>query len=178
MLIVFLLQKAVQHEIIAIIYFRFPDIRKCNLVETISNFGPDFTITFNMKITKLPYGWHNILHLTTGSNCCGLGSRIPAVWLNSRNGKPFLHAPIAMTGSQIYKDITLEMNKHYCVELVQAAGFYSIKINGQQVWRVNSGSATFQNVKYYWSDPWYPSAGKVAILSMPKIQQGSASKIY
>ena len=171
------MQKAVQHEIIAIIYFRFPDIRKCNLVETISNFGPDFTITFNMKITKLPYGWHNILHLTTGSNCCGLGSRIPAAWLNSRNGKPFLHAPIAMTGSQIYKDITLEMNKHYSVELVQAAGIYSVKINGKQVWSLRSGSATFQNVKYYWSDPWKPSAGDVAILSVPKIQQGSASKM-
>ena len=131
-----------------------------------------------MKITKMPRGWHNIFHLTTGTNCCRAGSRIPAAWLNSRNGKPFFIAPIAMTRSQIYKDITLEMNKQYSVELVQAAGFYSIKINGQQVWRVNSGCATFQNVKYYWSDPWYPSAGKVAILSMPKIQQGSASKIY
>ena len=44
------------------------------------------------------------------------------------------------------------MNKQYSVKLVQAAGFYSIKINGQQVWQVNSGSAKFQNVKYYGSD--------------------------
>ena len=135
-----------------------------------------------MRITKLPVGEHNILHLTAGNkldnNCCGAGTRIPAVMLNSRNGKPYLHAAIAMIGSQIYKDITLEVDKQYSLELVQAAGFFSVKINGKQVWQVRSGSAAFQNVKYYWSDPWYPSAGKVAILSMPKIQQGSASKIY
>ena len=125
-----------------------------------------------MKITKTPVGYQNILHLTTGEDCCEAGSRIPAVFLNSMDGKPFLQAPIAMTRDQIYKDITLEMNKQYSVELVQAAGFYSIKINGQQVWRVNSGSAKFQNVKYYGSDPWYPSAGEVAVLSIPKIWQG------
>ena len=41
-----------------------------------------------------------------------------------------------MTRSQIYKDITLEMNKQYFVELVQAAGFYSIKAmaNRSGVW--------------------------------------------
>ena len=125
-----------------------------------------------MRIIEVPEEIPNILHLTTGESCCDTGTRIPGVWLNSRNGKPYLHAAIAMTGSQIYKDITLEMNKQYSVELVQAAGFYSIKINGQQVWRVNSGSAKFQNVKYYGSDPWYPSAGEVAILSTIRIQQG------
>ena len=126
-----------------------------------------------MKITKTPVGYHNILHLTTGEDCCEAGSRIPAVFLNSTDGKPFLHAPIAMTRDQIYKDITLEMNKQYSVELVQALGFFSVKINGEEVWRVNSGSLTFQNVKYYLSNPWDPSAGDVAILSTPEIQQGS-----
>jgi len=150
-------------------------IEKSYLVKTYTNFGPDFTITFDMKITKLPVGWHNILHLTTGGSCCGAGSRIPGLWLNYKYGKPYLHAAIAMIRSQIYKDITLEIDKQYSVELVQAAGFYSVKINGKQVWRVHSGSATFQNVKYYWSDPWSPSAGDVAILSMPIIRQGNRS---
>ena len=125
-----------------------------------------------MKITKLPVGTHNILHLTTGGDCCGAGTRIPGVWLYSRNGRPYLHAAVAMTRSQIYKNIALEMNNQYFVELVQADGFFSVKINGEQVWRVNSGSSAFQNVKYYLSDPWFPSAGKVAILSTPKIWQG------
>ena len=146
--------------------------RKSYLVKTFSKFGPDFTITFEMKITKKPVGWTNILHLTTGKDCCGAGTRIPGVWLNSRNGKPYLHATIALIRSQNYKDITLEMNKQYSVELVQAAGFFRVKIDGKQVWQEQSGSATFRNVKYYWSNPWHPSAGKVAILSVPRIQQG------
>ena len=125
-----------------------------------------------MKITKSPVGWHNILHLTTGGNCCGAGSRIPGVWLNSRNGKPYLYATVAIIGVEKRKDITLEMNKQYSVKLVQVAGIFSVNVNGQQVWQVNSGSSAFRNVKYYWSDPWHRSAGEVAILSEPKIQQG------
>ena len=125
-----------------------------------------------MKITEVPVDYHNILHLTTGEDCCEAGTRIPGVWLKYNNGKPYLHAAIAMTRSQIYQNIALDTNKQYFVELVQAEGFFTVKINHDQVWQVNSGSATFQNVKYYLSDPWYPSAGEVAIISMPKIWQG------
>ena len=161
-----------KHKIIFIlIQYYSPGVGKSNLVKTFSKFGPDFTITFEMKITKMPVGWYNVLHLTTGADCCGAGTRNPAVMLSSRNGKPFLEANVAAT-RRIHYNIPLEMNKQYSVELVQAAGFYSIEINGQQVWRVNSGSAKFQNVKYYGSDPWYPSAGEVAILSTIRIQQG------
>ena len=129
-----------------------------------------------MKITNSPDSWHNILHLTTGESCCDSGTRIPGVWLNSRNGKPYLMASITMTHpTELTQDFTLEMNKQYYVELVlQENGFFSVTINGVEVWRVNSGAATFQNVKYYWSDPWSPSAGEAAILSKPNIRtQGS-----
>ena len=92
--------------------------------------------------------------------------------MNSRNGKPYLYATVAIIGVEKTKDITLEMNKQYSVKLVQVAGIFSVNVNGQQVWQVNSGSSAFQNVKYYLSNPWHPSAGEVAILSEPKIQQG------
>ena len=131
-----------------------------------------------MKITEVPVpvtydDYHNILHLTTGEECCEAGTRIPGVWLNSNNGKPYLYPAIAMTSNlDKHCNIALEMNTQYFVELVQEKGFFTVKINQEQVWQVNSGSATFQNVKYYLSDPWWPSAGKVATLSRPKIWQG------
>ena len=126
-----------------------------------------------MKIAEVPkHDHHNILHLTTGEDCCEAGTRIPGVWLKYNNGKPYLHAAMAMTRSQIYQNIALEMNTHYFIELAQAEGFFTVKINHEQVWQLKSGSATFQNVKYYLSDPYWPSAGKVAILSRPKIWQG------
>ena len=131
-----------------------------------------------MKITKMPVGWHNIVHLTTEGNCCEAGSRIPGLWLNSKNGKPYLYAAIALIGSDHVpdKEITVEMNKQYSVKMVQAAGIFSVKVNGQEVWQLKSGSATFKNVKYYWSDPWHLSAGDVAILSLPNIRQGLHQK--
>ena len=119
----------------------------------------------------MPVGWYNVLHLTTGADCCGAGTRNPAVMLSSRNGKPFLEANVGVT-RRIHHNIPLELNKQYSVELVQAAGFFRVKINGKQVWQVHSGSATFRNVKYYWSNPWLHSAGDVATLSLPNIRQG------
>ena len=153
--------------------YNSPGVGKGNLVKTFSNFGPDFTITFNMKITKLPFGWHNVLHLTTGLSCCEEGSRIPGLWLNSDSGKPFLHTDIGMTRPlQRLLKYTLEMNKQYHIELVLAAGIFTLRINGDEVWQVRAGIATYKDVKYYWSSPWVASAGEVAVLSMPNIQQG------
>jgi hypothetical protein len=154
-----------------------------NLVQTFDNFGPDFTITFDLKITKLPVRWHNILHLTTGESCCAAGTRIPGVWLYYHNGKPFLRAVITMTtsGSQNL-DILLEMNRQYSVELVQKDGVFSLKVIYRAIglaWptvrRIHSGSASFQNVKFYWSNKWDPSAREVAVLSRLIIHQGHMS---
>ena len=117
--------------------------------------------------------FHNVLRLTTGRDWpVTPGTCIPGVWLHYRNGKPEMAVRIVMTTPQLHRYITMEMNKQYFVELVQAEGFFTLKINREQVWHVNSGSATFQNVKYYLSDPWHPSAGEVAIISTPKIWQG------
>jgi len=156
-------------------------IEKGNLVKTFSNFGPDFTITFDMKITEFPgdqyphSNYYNILHLTTGEDSSEAGGRIPGLWLcnicENQRGTPSMLATIAMT-KYTFQYITLEMNKQYFVELIQAEGFFTVKINHEQVWQVNSGSATFQNVKYYLSDPWFPSAERVGIISTPKILQG------
>ena len=50
-------------------------IQKNNLVQTLDTWGPDFNIKFDMRIVKLPTGWHNILHYTTGGN----QNRIPGL---------------------------------------------------------------------------------------------------
>ena len=50
-------------------------IEQNNLVQTLDTWGPDFNIKFDMRIVKLPTGWHNILHYTTGGN----QNRIPGL---------------------------------------------------------------------------------------------------
>jgi len=129
-----------------------------NLVKTLNSFGTDFAIMFDMKITKIPVGWYNIFNLRY----------VLAAHLNSENGKPYLQVQERVDSK---KNIPLEMNKQYSVEMVHAAEIFSVKVNGQQVWQKNSDSATYQNVKFYWSDPFKSSAGEVAILSMPNIRQ-------
>ena len=143
-----------------------------NLVKTYPNFGPDFTITFDIKITEMPAGWHNVLHMMGHPHCCDEGSRIPGVWLNSSYGKPYILIDIVMKGQLQKFSKVLEMNKQYYVELVLASGIFTIRINGDQVWQVEAGIATYKNVKYYLSSPGIASAGNVAIMSMPKIQLG------
>ena len=63
-------------------------IRKNNLVQPLDTWGPDFNIKFDIRIVKLPTGWHNILHYTTGGN----QNRIPGLWLNSKKGRPYIHS--------------------------------------------------------------------------------------
>ena len=143
------------------------------MIKTYPNFGPDFTITFGMKLTKVPVGWHNILHMTTGRSCCVEGSRIPGVWLNSSYGIiPYMLIDIVMKGPKKQYSMPLEVNKQYFIELVLAAGIFTVRINGDQVSQIEAGTATYKNAKFYCSAPDIASAGNVAILSMPKIKQG------
>merc|ERR1712072_525717 len=55
-----------------------PLVRR-RLMKTIALLPKQFDISFDFKPTKWIGGWTNILHLTTGANCCGLGQRIPAI---------------------------------------------------------------------------------------------------
>ena len=55
------------------------NIEANQLVETFSNWGPDFNINFDIIVDQVPKGWHNLLHFTTGADCCDRGTRIPGM---------------------------------------------------------------------------------------------------
>merc|ERR1712157_459488 len=129
-------------------------IQKNNLVQTLDTWGPDFNIKFDMRIVKLPTGWHNILHYTTVGN----QNRIPGLWLNSKKGRPYIHIVMGKHN----KDITLEMNKDYSINLVARKGVFYVHVNVSGLWKVKTGTTVYRNVKYYMSDPWYASAVDVA----------------
>ena len=79
------------------------EVKADNLVKTFYNWGPEFGISFGLKVTKPPSSWitdwYNFLHLTTGANNKAPGTRVPGVWLSSdSNGKPFMHVSIFMVG--------------------------------------------------------------------------------
>ena len=67
--------------------------KRNNLLAIIPNLWESYSVKFEFKPTRFQSGWTNIIHLTaTGSNCCAIGDRIPAVWFGresataSKNG--------------------------------------------------------------------------------------------
>ena len=64
------------------------NIERKGLVKTLDQWGPEFKIRFDIKLKQdLPKSWLNFLHLTTGENCCGGGSRLPGIWFRNANVK-------------------------------------------------------------------------------------------
>ena len=105
----------------------------------------------------------SIVHVTTGEDCCSVGSRIPAVWYHPRgdlhittgsdgNGnyiQNFAAPPVAIgqwTKIQISQELEDQMYK------------YKIFIDDEKkLDAVNSQPTEFQNVKVYAADPWWDS---------------------
>ena len=96
------------------------------------------------------------------------------MWLSSdTNKKPFMHISIFMVGdNQLPKNIPLEENKQYQVEMMQKAGHFIVRIDGEVEWDVVSDpdcSARFENVQWYMSDPWHASTQEIASFTDMKV---------
>ena len=117
----------------------------------------------------------NLLHFTTGEDCCGKGSRIPYVSiLSDNNNQPILHVAIAITGNQKLKNKTLELKKDYSVLLTQDNGEFSLTVDGIEDWKIPSGKSTFAHVQLWQSNRWEKSAGEVAEMKNLLITNGKA----
>ena len=92
-------------------------------ITTIPNFGPEYSVTFDITVHSAGGGWSNILHFTTGANCCNLGDRIPAIFYNSA-GYIRIDSSVNERGNyKIHYDI--DLNKWYHIEIAQT------KMNGK-----------------------------------------------
>ena len=64
-----------------------------------------------------------------------------------------------MTGRQLaHVHRTLDLNKEYTIRVNQIDGNFSVIVNGDVVWTVQSGNAEFTDVKFYQSNNWHKSA--------------------
>ena len=63
-------------------------------------------------------GWQSILRFTsTGSDCCNIGDRVPAIFYNS-DGYFGISSPVGEKGNYAINYRT-ELNKEYHIEIVQ-----------------------------------------------------------
>ena len=64
----------------------YPDNRqiiKGYALSTIPTMTSSYTVSFEVNPSKFQSGWSNVIHLSTGGNCCKKGQRIPGVWFYS-----------------------------------------------------------------------------------------------
>ena len=110
----------------------------------------------------------NILHFTTGGNCCSNGQRIPALWFQPGTFSLRVASSINGNGDRSY-DMTgeLPMNKftHVVIEQVGRVGgphYFRFIVNGAELWFLeNSQPMEFNNVVVYTSNPATPNANAI-----------------
>ena len=117
-----------------------------------------FQVSFDFKPTKWIGGWTSILHLTTGANCCGLGSRIPAIF--PLNGKLAISFSVGNSGNYYIWTPKLALNRWFHVRVNQRLEgknyVYRVYLNKKLlVTKVNNKPQDYRNVKVYVADNWY-----------------------
>ena len=134
---------------------------KGKLITTLPILEKSYFVSFEMKPTSLPGGYHNILHFTIGGDIGKYGERTPAVWSNGNS----LHVCSAVSGNANYcQDIHnfIKINEWFSLnisqQLTNGKYMYKIETNGTVFHEVeNKEPATFDNVEVYVSNPWYPA---------------------
>ena len=132
-------------------------------MHTWDTWGPNFKFNFDLKITRTGT-WKSLIHLTTGGNWPSTpGASLPRVMLNTDGGKTGISVGVHMT-THFRADGygPMEMNKWYNIDIEQKDGKFSLTVDGELQWTLNSGSAVYKNVQWWQSDPWYRSAGEMA----------------
>ena len=84
----------------------------------------------------------------------------------SFSGRKYLKTFLTFTEQKFFnRNVTLEkLNRIYAIEINQKDGFMSFKKDGNEEWRLQISTGELNNVKWYQSNPWSPSASEVAEL--------------
>ena len=138
-------------------------VKKNNLVTTIDKWGPNFNIKFSLKILKKPTDWYNLLHLTTGEDCCQKGTRTPAIFLNSDANNVYMLVCIALGEGKKSPRRTdtwywMDLHRWYNIEMTQKNGNFSLKVNDTLEWQTESVDQALTRVNWYQGDEWYKPA--------------------
>ena len=88
-------------------------------IATISNWGPEFSVKVKVIIHSAHSEWSNILRFTsTGSDCCNIGDRVPAIFLRPGGGALAITNAVGDSGNHHFYH-KIEMGKLYDIEIVQ-----------------------------------------------------------
>ena len=151
-------------------------LAKNTYLQTIPVISPTYSVKFEILPRQFKKGLGNIIHLTTGTNCCGYGTEIPVAFFNSKDtedttcGMTFCSAVSASHGHEgktpcwITDPIfhrgywtTVEMMQYWSSKFKRY--FFAVKVDNQLIHRqVNNDTRVYRNVHVYASDPWNNAA--------------------
>uniref|UniRef100_A0A7M5WYT5 Uncharacterized protein n=2 Tax=Clytia hemisphaerica TaxID=252671 RepID=A0A7M5WYT5_9CNID len=75
---------------------------KNSLVKENFEVGQEYELSMEIKAKEKKGGWTNIVHVTSGENCCDKGMRVPAVFIYSNDYKMHITAPVNHNGNHAY----------------------------------------------------------------------------
>ena len=88
-------------------------------IATISNWGPEYRVKVKVIVHSAHSEWSNILRFTsTGSDCCNIGDRVPAIFLRPGGRKLHITSAVGDKGNSPV-NYNIEMGKPYDIEIVQ-----------------------------------------------------------
>ena len=144
------------------------------LFKTLPRLGKEWRLSFKLLILSVAEGDHNgysnVLHATTGSNCCELGQRIPAIFMNSgkvhstwsdTGTRLVISRGLGIDGNDYFETSTMPLNEWIHIEIEQEKigqkYFQKVVINGDMIRTVeNNEVETYENVKLFTSDNFHP----------------------
>ena len=156
------------------------------MLRTIPKLARTWTVSFEFNPRVFQGGWTNLIHLTTGANCCGAGARIPGVWFHGSNSKA--------TKNRLHICSYVRGNGNYCwnsgvivprgqwTRIVISQQFsggkyiYTVTIGNKRLGSViNTTPREFANVRVFASDNWYNAAqGSIRNLVIVPDTQGNS----
>ena len=137
------------------------------LLTTVPKWSREWRVSFDIKPLRKVTGYGSILHVTTGSNCCSYGSRIPGIWFMRNSFRLLVSNAVQGHGNFVVrtkKPLPVNSYSKVVVEQVKIDGRYVFRVivNGATVSSsVNKRPAEFSNVKIYSADPWHTAANAV-----------------
>jgi hypothetical protein len=114
-------------------------------------------MSFKITPRSRPGAWANIIHFTTGGNCCKFGERSPAIWLHPNM---FLHIRLGDTrdGNWGFDSQSIPLNQTTTVTLNCQGKNVLCSVNERTFSFNQPTSRPTGPMIVYGSDPWHQPA--------------------
>jgi len=123
------------------------------------------THNFSLSFDFTPYGlsdnWSNLLHFTTGNNCCDLGTRAPGIWFAPNTVQVFaIHVGHKNDGDWAARpqSDSVQINSKISFKLVCSGQNITVTIGNSNFSYSHDSDRYAGPVSVYSGDPWHPSA--------------------